>query len=181
MVIIVCFTLSDFSVQFSHSVVSDSAAPWMAALQASLSFTNSQSLFKLKSIELVMPSNHLILCGPLLLLPSVFPSIKSFPMSQLFTSSGPSIGASASASVLPMNIQGCLPLGLTGLIFLQVKGLSRVFSTCLGLHLYHPNILMYTFKKQLFSFTYTERSTCEYILQRMTTCIGEHTYASATS
>ena len=78
MVIIVCFILSDFSVQFSHSVVSDSAAPWMAAHQASLSFTNSQSLFKLRSIELVMPSNHLILYGPLLLPPSIFPSIRVF-------------------------------------------------------------------------------------------------------
>ena len=78
MVIIVCFTLSDFSVQFSHSVVSDSAAPWMAAHQASLSFTNSQSLFKLMSIELVMPSNHLILYSPLLLPPSIFPSIRVF-------------------------------------------------------------------------------------------------------
>ena len=62
-----------YSVQFSHSVVSDSfTTPWTAALQASLSITNSQSLPKLMSIESVMPSNHLILCGSLLLLPSVF-------------------------------------------------------------------------------------------------------------
>ena len=78
MVIIVCFTLSDFSAQFSRSVVSDSVAPWMAACQASLSFTNSQSLFKLRSIELVIPSSHLILCRPLLLLPSSIPSIRVF-------------------------------------------------------------------------------------------------------
>ena len=58
--------------------MSDSAAPWMAAHQASLSFTNSQSLFKLRSIELVMPSNPLILYGPLLLPPSIFPSIRVF-------------------------------------------------------------------------------------------------------
>ena len=77
--------------------------PQAAARQASLSFTISQSLFKLMSIELVMPSNHLILCCPLLLL-SIFPRSESFPMIQLFTSGGQSIGASASASVLPMNI-----------------------------------------------------------------------------
>ena len=81
------------------------ATPWTAACQASLSIINSQSLLRLMSIELMMPSNHLISCYPLLLLPSVFPSIRSFPMSQFFTSGGQSIGVSASASVLPMNIQ----------------------------------------------------------------------------
>ena len=69
-------------------------APWTAAHQASLSFTTSQSLFKLMSIESVMPSNHLILCFPLLLLPSVFPSIRSFLMSQLFASGSQSTGTS---------------------------------------------------------------------------------------
>ena len=77
--------------------------PWTTARQASLSITNSWNLLKLMSIELVMPSNHLILCHPFLLLPSIFPSIRSFPLSQFFTSGGQSIGASA--SVLPMNIQ----------------------------------------------------------------------------
>ena len=81
------------------------ATPWTAAHQASLSITNFRNLLKLMSIELVMPSNHLILCCPLLLLPSIFPSIRSFPMSQFFTSGGQSIGVSASVSVLPMNIQ----------------------------------------------------------------------------
>ena len=66
------------SVQFSRSVVSDSATPWTAACQASLSISNSWNLFKLMSIESVMPSNHLIRCYPLLLLPSVFPRIKVF-------------------------------------------------------------------------------------------------------
>ena len=66
------------SVRFSHSVVSDSATPWTAARLASLSITNSQSLLKLMSIESVMPSNRLILCRPLLLLPSIFPSIQVF-------------------------------------------------------------------------------------------------------
>ena len=67
------------SVQFSYSVVSDSATPWTIACQASLSINNSQSLLKLMSIESVTPSNHLILCCPLLLLPSIFPSIRIFP------------------------------------------------------------------------------------------------------
>ena len=116
------------SVQFSHSVMPDSVTPWTAACQASLSITNSCSLLKLMSIELVMSSNHLSLCHPFLLLPSAFPESGSFPMSQLFLSGGQSIGGSSSASVLPMNIQGWLPLGLTGLISLQSKGLSRVFS-----------------------------------------------------
>ena len=66
------------SVQFSRSVVSNSATPWTAARQASLSITNSRSLLKLMSIEWVMPSNPLILCHPLLLLPSIFPSIRVF-------------------------------------------------------------------------------------------------------
>ena len=70
--------LSCDSVQFSRLVMSDSATPWTAAHQASLSITNSRSLLKLMSIELVMPSNHLILCCPLLLLPSIFPSIRVF-------------------------------------------------------------------------------------------------------
>ena len=80
------------------------------------------------SIESMMPSNHLILCRPLLLLPSVFPSIRIFQMSQLFASGGQSIGVSALTSVLPMNTQDWSPLGWTGWISLQSKGLSRVFS-----------------------------------------------------
>ena len=93
------------SVQFSCSVMSDSVTPWTAACQASLSITNSQSPPKPMSIESVMPSNHLILCRPLLLLPSIFPASGSFQMSQPFTSGGQSLGVSASTSVLPMNTQ----------------------------------------------------------------------------
>ena len=96
--------------------------------QASLPITNSQSLLKLMSMESVMPSNHLILCWPLLLLPQSLPTSESFEIKQFFASGGKSIGVSASASVLPMNIQDWFPLGLTGLI-LQSKGLSRVFSS----------------------------------------------------
>ena len=101
--------------------------PWTAALQASLSFTISRSLLKLMSIELVMPSNHLILCRPLLLLPSIFPSNRVFSSEPTLASGGPSIGASAPAH--QMNIQGCLPLGWTDLTSLPSKGLSRVFSS----------------------------------------------------
>ena len=75
-----------------------------------------------------MPPNYLILCHPLLLSPSIFPTSGSFPMSQFFRLGGQSIGVSASTSVLPMNIQDWFPLGWTGLISLQSKGLSRVFS-----------------------------------------------------
>ena len=104
------------------------ATPWTGALQTPLCFTISQSLLKFKSIELVRPSNHLILCRPLLLLPSIFPSMRVFPMSQVFASGGQSSGASASATVLPMNIQNWFPLGLSGWISFLSKGPSRVFS-----------------------------------------------------
>ena len=183
---------SDIVVVQSLSCVRLFATPWTAAHQDSLSFTISQSLLKLTSIESVMPSNQFILCCPLFLLPSIFPSIRvfqfssvaqscptlwthglqharlpcpspapracsdsypsswwclpttsssvipfssclqsfpasgSFPMSQLLISGGWNIGISA--SVLPMNIQDWFPLGLTGWISLQSKGLSRVFS-----------------------------------------------------
>ena len=124
--------LGRMSVQFSSvqslSRVRLLATPWTTACQAFLSITNSQSSPKSMSIESVMPSNHLILCRPLLLLPSIFPASGSFPMSQLFTSGGQSIGVSASTSVLPMNTQYRSPLGWTGWISLQSKGLSRVFS-----------------------------------------------------
>ena len=105
------------------------ATPWTAAHQASLSITNSQSPPKPMSTELVMPSNHLILCRPLLLLPSIFPSIMVFSNeSALLASGGQSIGVSASTSVLPMNTQDWSPLRWTGWIASQSKELSRVFS-----------------------------------------------------
>ena len=117
-----------FSSVQSLSCVQLFATPWTTACQASLSITNSQSLLKLKSMESVMPTNYLILCHPLLLLPSKFPSIRVFLISQFFPSGGQSIGVSTSASVLPMNIQDWFPLGWTGWISLKSKGLSRVFS-----------------------------------------------------
>ena len=107
---------------FSHSVVFNSLWPHgLHHAQALLSFTISRSLLKLMSIELVMPYNHLILCRPLLLPPSIFSASGSFLISQLFASGDQSTGASASSSVFPMNIQDCFPLELTGLIFLQSR------------------------------------------------------------
>ena len=97
--------------------------PWTAARWASLSITNSQSFLKLMSIESVMPSNHLILCRPLLLPPLIFPASGSFQMCQFFASGGQSVGVSASASVLPIKIQDWFPLGLTDwLDLLAVQG-----------------------------------------------------------
>ena len=104
------------------------ATPWTAARHVSLSFIICQSLPKLMSIDPVMPSNHLVLCHLLLLLSSVFPASGFFLMSQLFASGGQSTRASVSASVLPMSIQDWFPLGLTGLMSLQFKELSRIFS-----------------------------------------------------
>ena len=104
------------------------ATQWVVAHQASLSFTNSRSLLRLMSIESMRPSNHLILCRPFSSCPQSFQASGSFLVSQLFASDGQSIGASASTSVFPMNIQGWFPLGWTHLISLQSKGLSRVFS-----------------------------------------------------
>ena len=89
---------------FSRSGVSQ----WTAAHQASLSFTISRSLLNLTSIELVMPSNHFILCRRLLLLPSIFPSIRVFSNESVLPIRWPNTGASASASILPMNIQDFL-------------------------------------------------------------------------
>ena len=111
---------------FSHSVVS-LCKLWTVAHQPSLSFTISWSLFKLMSmsqwchpaISFVPFSSH----------PQSFPASGSFPVSQLLASDGQSFLASASVSVLPIKIQGWFPLALTGLISLQFKGLSRVFSS----------------------------------------------------
>ena len=104
------------------------ATPWTAACQAFLSITNSRNLLKLMSIESLMPSNHLILCRSLSLLPSIFPSIRSFLVRQFFTTGGQSIRVSASALVLPMNIQDWFPVRLTGLISLQSRELWKIFS-----------------------------------------------------
>jgi len=103
------------------------ATPWTAARQASLSFTISQSLLKLMSIESVMPSNCSALCLPFSC-PQSFPASGSFLVSQFLKSGGQSIGTLASASVLPTNIQDWFPLGWTGWISLKFNRLSRIFS-----------------------------------------------------
>ena len=118
-----------FSSVQSLSCVRLFVTPWTAACQASLSIANSWSLLKLISIELVIPSNHLILCRPLSSHLQSFPASGSFQVSWFFASGGQSIGVSASASVLPVNIQDWFPLGWTGWISLQSKGLSGVFSS----------------------------------------------------
>ena len=111
---------------FSH--VQLFPAPWTASCQAFLSITSSWSLLKFMSVEPVMPSNHLMLCRPLLLLPSIFPSIRVFSLESVLRIRWPKYW-SFSFNISPSNnIQDCFPSGLTGLISLQSKGLSRVFS-----------------------------------------------------
>ena len=120
-----CLTFCCCSVTQSCLTLCD---PMDCSTPGFLSFAISRSLLKLMSIKWVMPSNHLILCRLLLPLPSISPTSESFPMSQPFGLGGQSVGASSSTSVLPMNIQSWFLLGLTGLISLQSKGLSRVSS-----------------------------------------------------
>ena len=95
--------------------------PWTATCQSSWSITNSQSLLKFMSIESVMPSNHLILCCPLLHQPSIFPGIRVFSNKSVLHIRWPNTGVSALATVLPFNIQHSFPLALTGLISLQSR------------------------------------------------------------
>ena len=121
--------LYQFSSVQSLSHVQLFTTPWTVARQGSLSSVIFWSLGKLMSIESVMPSNHLILYHPLLLLPSIFPSIRAFSNESVLYIRGQSTGTSASASVLPMNIQDWFPLGLTSLISLMSRRLSRVFSS----------------------------------------------------
>ena len=116
----------------SLSCVQLFATPWITASQASLSITNSRSLPKPMLIESVMPSGHLILCVPFSSCPQSLPASGSSAVSQFFSRGGQSTGVLASASVLPMNIQDCSPLGWTGWISLQSKGLSRVFSNTIA-------------------------------------------------
>ena len=113
---------------FSGSVVSDSLRPQGCSMPGFCVHHRSQSLHKLMSIKSVMPSNHLVLCLSLLLLPSLFPSIRVFSNESTLHMRWPKYWVSASASVLPMNTPDWSPLGWTAWISLQPKGLSRVFS-----------------------------------------------------
>ena len=99
--------------------------PWTAAHQVSLPFSISWSLLRFRFIESVMLSNHLIFCYPLLLLPSIFPSIRVFSNALALSIRWPKYWSFS--IVLPMNAQGWFPLGLTGWISLLSKGLLRVF------------------------------------------------------
>ena len=114
------------SVQFSRSVMPNSATPWTATCQASLSITNRQSVLKLMSIESVMPSNHLILRRPLLLPPSIFASIRVFSNESVLLIRWPKYRSFSTS--LSNEYSDWIPLGWTGWISLQSKGLSRVFS-----------------------------------------------------
>ena len=110
------------SIQFSHSVMSDSATPWTAARPASLSDTNCQSLLKLISIESVMPSCQFILCLPLLLLPSIFPSIRVFSNESVLPIRWPKY-PSFSFSISPSSeYSGLISFRMDGLDLLAVQG-----------------------------------------------------------
>ena len=121
-------TAVQFSSVQSLSPVRLLETPWIAAHQASLSITNSQTLLKLMPIKLVMPFNHLILCCPLLLLPSIFPGFTMFSNESVLRIRWQKY-CSFSFSISPSNeYSERSPLGWTGWISLQSKGLSRVFS-----------------------------------------------------
>ena len=116
------------SVQFSQSVMSDFVIPWTAARQASLSITNSWSLPKLMSVELVRPSNHLILCRPLLFLPSIFPSIRVFSNKSALHIRWPKYWSFSFNICLSNEHSGLISFRMDCLNLLAVQGLARVFS-----------------------------------------------------
>ena len=134
------------------------ATPGIAARQASLSITNSQSSLRLTSIESVMPSSHLILCRPLLLLPPNPSQHQSFPMSQLFAWGGQSTGVSALASFLPKKSQGWALSQWTGWTSLQSKGLSSLLqhhsskASILQCSAFFTVQLLFSHRQQLFHF-----------------------------
>ena len=125
-----------------------------AAHQAPLSFTSSGSSLKLISIVSMMPSNHLILCCPLLLLPSIFPSIRVFSNESALRNNWPKYWSFSSASVLPMNIQGWFLLGVTSLISLLSKGPSRVFQ--------HINSKASILQPSVVQLSYLYMDVCDY-------------------
>ena len=161
---------------FSHSVLSKLfVTPELhAAHQASLSFTVFQSLHRLMSIESMMPSNHLITSvATFSSCPQSFSASGSFPVNQLFASGSQSIGASALASVLPMNILGWFHLGLIGLISFLSKGLSSLVYH----HSLKTSILWHSaFFMVRFSHLHTTTITsCDslYLCQQSDTCLKD--------
>ena len=132
------YTCINTSVQFSHFVMSDSATPWTAARQASLPITNSQSLLKLRSIESVMPSNHFILCYPLLLPSSIFPSIRVFSNKSVLRIRWPKYW-SLSFNISPSNeFSGLISFRMDWLDLLAVQG---TFKSLLQHHCSKASIL----------------------------------------
>ena len=125
-------SLVGINIQFSSgqslSCVRFFATPWIRAHQASLSITNSRSSLKLTSIESVMPSSHLILCRPLLLLPSIPPSIRVFSNESTLCMRWPKYWSFSFGISPSKEYSGLISFGLAGWISLQSKGLSRVFS-----------------------------------------------------
>ena len=142
------------------------ATPWTAAHQVSLSITNSWSLLKHMSIESVMPSNHLILCRPQLLPPSVFPSIRVFSNESALCIKWPKYWIAASASFLPMNIQDWSPLEWTGWISLQSKGLWRGFS----------KTTVQNISSSALSFFFTVQLSHPYLTTGKTIALTRHTF-----
>ena len=133
-------TMGNYSVQFSHSVVSDSATPWTTAHQASLFITNSQNLLKLMSTESMMPSNHLILCRPLLL-PSILPSIRVFSSESILPIRWPKYW-SFSFIISPSNeYSGLISFRIDWLDFLAVQ---RTLKSLLQHHSSKASILWYS-------------------------------------
>ena len=126
------------------------ATPWIAARQASLSITNSRSSLRLTSIESVMPSSHLILSRPLLLLPQSLPASGSFPMSQLFTWGGQSTGVSALASFLPKKSQADLQMSASVEFRVRTSFYPQLVESCL-VNISH---------KTLFQINYFEKWCC---------------------
>ena len=121
-------TVSVSSVQFSCSVISNSATLWTAAHQASLSITNSRSLLKLMSIESVIPSNHLILCHPRLLRSSIFPSIRVFSNESALCIRWPKYWSFSFSIISSNEYSGLISFGMDWLYLLTVQGTVKVFS-----------------------------------------------------
>ena len=165
------------SVQFSHSIVSDSLQLHGLQHDRLPCPSPTPKLTQTMSIESVIPSNHLILCHPFSSCLQSFPASGFFLMSWLFTPDGQSIGVSALASVCPMNIQDWFPLGLTGWIYIQSKGLSRVFSnTTVQKHQFfrsktpsyhHNNLVWIHLCPRMVLYTHTTQDTQEIQVQSL--------------
>ena len=170
-----------FSSVQSLSHVQLFAIPWTAACQATLSSTNSWSLPKLMSIELVMPAKHLILCLPFSSWPQSFPASGSFQMNQLFASGSQSIVVSASTSVLPMNTQDwSLRMDWLDLLAVQgtLKSLLQHHSSKAVVHIHIYTMEYYTaIKKNTFESVLMRWMKLEPITQSEVIQKGKHQYS----